>query len=182
MRWLRLSLLIGLAALAAPLSAQSVVNVPCSVPALRAAIMQANVAGGGTLSLASRCLYLATDSMAKVGNTTDELALGFFMGPNAYPVVNSTITIVGNGATIARDPNAPPFRLFTVAGPDIQATPGYPSTGSLTLRNLTLSGGLARGGNGADGGGGGAGLGGAIFSAGAVSMENVTLSGNQAVG
>jgi MYXO-CTERM domain-containing protein len=184
MRWLRLLLLLGLAALAAPISAQPIISVPCSVEALRAAITQANVANGGTLNLAHACLYTLTDSMAKVGNTTDELALGFYYGPNGLPVVNSTITILGNGATIRRDPNAPPFRLFMVAGPDsrIDIAVNYPSTGSLSLKNLTLSGGLARGGDGADGGGGGAGLGGAIAAAGDVRLEGVTITNCQAVG
>jgi hypothetical protein len=63
-------------------------------------------------------------------------------------------------------------------------------TGSLTLRRLTLQGGVARGATGGGehtfsfigGGGGGAGLGGAIFNRGVLSVEASTLIGNQAIG
>ena len=93
--------------------------------------------------------------------------------------VNSEILIQGDerrGLTITRDPAAPYMRLFTVK-----------SGGSLTLRNLTLSGGVARGGNGGGGGlsgsgGGGAGLGGAILVGGVLTVENCTFTGNLAQG
>jgi hypothetical protein len=71
------------------------------------------------------------------------------------------------------------MRLFYVA-----------PTGRLTLRRLTVHGGVARGANGGGvfsssfnaGGGGGAGLGGAIFNRGALSVGASTLTGNQAIG
>jgi len=56
---------------------------------------------------------------------------------------------------------------------------------SLTLRNVTLSGGLAKGGNGGmgyGGGGGAGGLGGAIFNQGGLILKNVKLVGNDAFG
>ena len=68
------------------------------------------------------------------------------------------------------------MRLFDVA-----------NTGSLTLQNLTLSGGTAqgyKGGNSTQGGAGGgsAGLGGAIFNQGTLTILDCTLSGNTAQG
>src|SRR5262249_40981922 len=90
-------------------------------------------------------------------------------GPSALPV-SSLITISGTGETITRGVETP-FRLFYVT-----------STGNLTLDQVTLSNGLARGGTGALGGGGAAGLGGAIFNRGVLKVANSTLTANQAVG
>lgn len=101
-------------------------------------------------------------------------------GPSGLGVT-SDITIDGltGGITIARSDAAPIMRLFYVA-----------PAGRLTLRRLTLRGGVARGANGGGvfsssfnaGGGGGAGMGGAIFNRGALSVEASTLTGNQAIG
>ena len=92
--------------------------------------------------------------------------------------MNKLLTIEGptgnSGVTIARS-GAAEMRLFLVK-----------SAGNLTLRNLTLSNGLARGGNGqsADGGGGGGGggLGGAILNEGILRLESSTFTGNSAIG
>ncbi|WP_435008261.1 hypothetical protein P12x_005526 [Tundrisphaera lichenicola] len=70
----------------------------------------------------------------------------YWFGPNALPAITSNLTIIGNGATIARaGGSAANFRLFCVLG-----GPGYgnSSAGTLTLRNLTLTGGVAGGGKG----------------------------------
>jgi hypothetical protein len=98
-------------------------------------------------------------------------------GPAALDITN-TITIDGTsapGLTIARDESAGDMRLFNVA-----------PSGSLTLNDLTLSGGIAQGGNGGNGGrgggGGAAGLGGAIFNAGSINITGCTLTGNNATG
>ena len=66
------------------------------------------------------------------------------------------------------------------ASPD---TAGYvsPGPGRLTLRDVTLADGLAKGGD-SFLGGGGAGMGGAIFSQGTVLIERSTLTGNVARG
>jgi hypothetical protein len=97
---------------------------------------------------------------------------GIFPGPTAL-VVSSDITIVGSGQTIQRSTasGTADFRLLFVT-----------SNGNLTLQDLTLSNGVARGGDGFSGGGGAAGLGGAVFNQGTLALQRVTLSGNQAIG
>ncbi|MDM8566628.1 fibronectin type III domain-containing protein [Candidatus Halobeggiatoa sp. HSG11] len=90
-------------------------------------------------------------------------------GPVGLPPIASSITIEGNGGTITRGSGT--FRLFYVK-----------NGASLTLQELTLSNGLARGGAGANkgrgGGGGAAGLGGAIFNRGTLTVSGVTFTGN----
>ncbi len=142
---------------------------------LREAIDLANT-GGGLITFASS-LAGQTIELTMIGDTA--------FGPSAF-AISSPVTIQGltgnQGITIARDTNpadypnqqVPDFRLFAVT-----------ATGSLTLDDLTLSDGLAQGGNGgsgAGGGGGAAGLGGAIFNAGTLTLLASTLSGNQAIG
>src|SRR5579884_4187372 len=110
---------------------------------------------------------------------------GSWYGPNGLPPIASSILIAGNGATIARSASASaPFRLFFVgANPNSLATKGYasPGPGVLTLVDLTLRGGLAKGGD-SNGGGGGAGMSGAIFNQGTVTIERSTLTDNAAEG
>ena len=155
-------------------------TVSCSgttgdVPGLVAAIAQANAGGGPNIVALERgCVYTLT----AVDN--------YWYGPKGLPPIASTITIEGNGATIARSQAAgtPDFRLFFVgADPARAETLNYvsPGAGALTLSDVTLTGGLAQGGR-SFGGGGGAGMGGAIFSQGTVTIENSTLTGNIAQG
>lgn len=106
-------------------------------------------------------------------------------GPNALPPISYDIEIDGQGATLERLATAgtPPFRFFYVSGSANALLPA----GRLVLRNLTLRGGMAKGGNGGamgqvNGGGGGAGLGGAIFSHGTVELYRVSLIDNAAEG
>ncbi len=117
----------------------------------------------------------------------------FWYGPNALPEIKSDITIEGNGATLQIGGNPVRLRFFYVgADPARVGTPGFhtPGAGSLTLRNLTLTGGRQQGGTGGDGtnagaailGGGGAGMGGAIFNQGSLTLDRVTLSENKATG
>jgi cysteine-rich repeat protein len=120
----------------------------------------------------------ATISVAAMGDASFGLA--------AF-LVTTEIAIAGpagdDGVAIARAADISPLpslRLFTVA-----------PTGSLSLANLTLSGGSAVGGAGGDSthpellggaGGGGAGLGGAIYNRGALATLRCTISGNLAKG
>jgi hypothetical protein len=129
------------------------INVPCGdVPGLKAAITSA--ASGDTISLAAGCTYTLT--------TADNPGLG--SGSNGLPVINKTLTIAGNGATITRS-GATQFRFFEVF-----------ATGSLTLDQLTLS-------NGSLNGSAGVTLGGAIFVRQApLTIRNSTLASNQAPG
>ncbi len=118
-------------------------------------------------------------------------------GPTGLPAISSTIVIEGNGAVIERSTvgGTPNFRLFSIAGtingqPALETNPNsiVPApnavlpAGNVTLRNLTLRNGLARGGNGGAKGGGGLGSGGGIFNAGSLTLDASTLTSNQAVG
>jgi len=117
------------------------INVPCSTAALVAAINTANSAGGGTLNLAAGCHYSLT--------TPDN-------GENGLPVVTSQIAVNGNGATIDGTNSV---RILEVDGPG----------GSLSLQNVTLTGGSA-----SDFGGAIANLGGTV------SLNHSLVTGNAA--
>jgi hypothetical protein len=121
----------------------------------------AGSSGGNTIVLATGASYILVQ------------AHNALYGFNGLPAVTSTITISGNGAII-QNGGANKFRLFYIS-----------PSGNLTLRNLTVSGGSAQGGNGGVGffaGGGGGGLGGAIYNQGVLTLSGVTLSGNTAQG
>jgi predicted outer membrane repeat protein len=103
-------------------------------------------------------------------------------GPDALPPIQSKVTINGNGATLQRDPSLPQttagaMRFFYVSG----GIPTELPLGTLTLKNLTLTNGLAKGGE-SDLGGAGMGAGGAIFNQGNLTLNGVTLTGNAAMG
>src|SRR5207249_4585125 len=87
-------------------------------------------------------------------------------GASALPTITSVININGAGDNLFRvgDGSAAPFRFFDVA-----------RTGSLTLNNLALLGGLAKG-------SGVSAQGGAIYSQGTLALTKVTLQSNAATG
>ena len=160
--------LLVTAAFSCPAYAGVVTNTNDSGPgSLRQVI--ADAASGETITFSSS-LAGQTIALSSVGDNV--------FGPSAL-LVNKTLIIVGptgnSGINIARAPGAPEMRL-------VRVTSGV----QLTLRYLTLSGGVARGGNGASahggGGGGGGGLGGAVFNEGTLQVENSTLSGNSVIG
>jgi hypothetical protein len=93
--------------------------VPCSVSGLLGAIHTAS--SGDTLFLTQTCTYTLT-----VADNHDPI-----LGDSGL-VVDKTLTINGNGATISRSLSAPPFRIFLV-------TQG----GDLTLDNVTVENGNA---------------------------------------
>ncbi|MCQ8195589.1 hypothetical protein [Streptomyces rugosispiralis] len=99
-------------------SAAEDIRVGCNdIPGLVNAINQAN-ANGGRTTLASRCTYTLTTP----DNPDDGL-----------PEITGDVTISGNGSTIRRDPDATDsFRIFHVV-----------SGGTLTLKSLTVSGGVS---------------------------------------
>lgn len=174
---------------APPASATADVVVGCNGPsntgsatdlqAIRDAIVSQNTsAGPDTLTLTANCTY--SFSNAHSG------AYASWYGLAALPAIASDITIEGQGATIERDPSTiEQFRLlFVGADPTSSSTFGYasPGAGKLTMRDVTLKNGLARGGNSGSGGGGGAGMGGAIFNQGQITLDRVTIRDSVAQG
>jgi hypothetical protein len=124
-------------------SAKPSLNVPCGgQAALVAAINAANSAGGGTIGLAHGCDYQLTS----VDNS----------GENGLPVVTTAISVRGHDATIDGTGSV---RVFEIDGPG----------GSLSLHNLTITGGSA------DVGGGIANFGGAVR------LDETQVSRNSAV-
>ena len=85
--------------------------------------------------------------------------------PVGLPLITSRITIEGNGATIARQGNAPAFGLIFVKGNSFGSPGGTP--GDLTLRSLTLAGGSSFGG---------------LWSTGTLTINDSTISGNTGTG
>src|SRR5262249_23304309 len=112
--------------------ARADISVACGDSAgLSAAINSANSAGGPVITLAAGCTYPLTAAANSGAN-----------GANGLPVITSSITINGNGSTIARA-SADAFRILEVA-----------AGGNLTLNNLRVSNGKADGtGNAGNGGG-----------------------------
>jgi Divergent InlB B-repeat domain len=95
------------------------------------------------------------------------------VGPTATPMINSTITIEANGATLQLSGSSH-ARAFVVA-----------NGGNLTIHNAFVRGFSAKGGNGGGGGGGGGlGAGGAIYVAegGSATIGNSTFANNAATG
>src|SRR5262249_16717270 len=132
---------------------------------LRGAITAANNNVGADTIVFSSTLFATGPQAITLSTVGDGTA-----GPSDFGIT-SNITIIGptgnNGLTLL---NSGAHRLFYIG-----------TTGSLTLENLTLTGGLARGGS-STYGGGGAGLGGAIFNQGSLTLLQSTLSGNTALG
>jgi len=93
-------------------------------------------------------------------------------GPTATPIITSTITIQGNGATLQWVNANLNARAFAVG-----------TGGNLTLSHLFVTGFVAKGGDGAGGGGGGMGAGGAIYvEGGSLTVIACTFDRNAAVG
>src|SRR5262245_1237033 len=117
---------VGLIALllvqpSAAMAAPKKFDVPCGGQAsLVAAVNAVNSAGGGTLNLAPGCTYTLT--------TADN-------GANGLPIVTTKVAVNGNGATID---GSHTVRDLEVDGPG----------GNLSLRSITVTGGLANDGSG----------------------------------
>ncbi len=150
-------------------------------------VMNANDSGPGSLrealkDISSPGVINFSSALSSNGPAVISLSTvsdGTF-GPAALRIDNQ-VAIVGptgtNGVIITRSNTAPNMRLFYVS-----------ALGNLTLKNLTLSNGLALGLIGGSGyqrggsGGGSGGLGGAVLNQGLLDLENSTLAFNQAVG
>jgi hypothetical protein len=129
-------------------------------------------------------IVLPTDGVIKLSKDVDWDAYNPY-GPTATPLIASTITIEGNGATLQWDPQAKGnVRLFAIGGASIKTPNGTASgIGSLTLRNVTVTGFHVKGGDGRNGGGGGLGAGGAIYlQNGSLTVEGSTFGDNGATG
>jgi len=111
-------------------------------------------------------------------------------GPTATPIIFSTMTIEGSGATLQWTGGSANVRLLAVgpASVTVRDTNGNPlaiisGTGAMTLRDVYIKGFHVKGGDGASGGGGGMGAGGAIYlQNGTLIVENSTFDNNRAVG
>jgi hypothetical protein len=145
--------LAGIPATASTAHARQVVQVSCSTASLISAINAANLAGSGTLLLASNCTYLLTT------------ANGTGRGPDGLPLITGNISLIGgNATTIARSATAAAFRIVEVA-----------AGASLGLKNVFISGGNANGTVPTNDTGGGI-----LNSHGTVVLDHVTLSNNTA--
>lgn len=164
--------LVSTTLLSSPARADS--QVACDPAALVKAITAANSAGGDTLDLAPNCFY----SLTSAGSD-----------PNtALPPVTASLVIHGDGATIARPFDAPPFRLLEVAsggnlqidhvelsdGLDVLSNVGgggIYNAGSLTITSSTLFNDSTANG-----------VGGAIYNVGTLTVASSTLASNNALG
>ena len=92
-------------------------------------------------------------------------------------LINSNITIVGNGNSLSGDVN----ESGTADPEDVR--PLFIRSGTIKISDLTITNSVAKGGDGAGMAGGGAGMGGGLFIYdGTVSLNNVVFSNNQAIG
>jgi Bacterial Ig-like domain (group 3) len=142
----------------------------------RYAIAQA-VAAGGTaiIDFSSTPTNIVNNTITL--STSDSSALNVY-GPTAFVIDNSSeITIDGSGDPGLILSGGGTLRLFAIQGGS-----------SLVLHNLTITAGLAKGGDGGSsgdggGGGGGAGLGGGIYDdGGEFEADGVTFTNNIALG
>jgi hypothetical protein len=112
-------------------------------------------------------IVLPANANLTLSNAYGTLSYGtLYSRPVGLPPIASRITIEGNGATIARQTNAPDFDLFAVRGNfSFEGVP--PTPGDLTLQNVALSGGGTRGG---------------VSNASHLNIKNSIISGNAGPG
>jgi len=145
-------------------------NCPTLRDAVNAAISNDTITFANGINGRTIALSMASNDLS--ASSIEFGASAFFISDGAGEVTGKNLTIDGSGhaITIARDSAAVPFRLFDIA-----------SKSSLTLRGVTLRGGLAQGGN-SKGGGGALGAGGAIFNQGTLTLDSSALLDNIAFG
>ena len=159
----------------APASFTVVNTADSGFGSLRAAVDAANIFGGSnTINFAPAA---AGQTITLAANDTNH---PFAFGPTALVIVP------GDNLTIVGDPSQ---AGVTLSGNNSHRLFGVYAGASLTLQDLTLTGGNASGGNGGNvtggqggGGGAGAGLGGAVFNDGTLNLLATTLTGNTARG
>jgi hypothetical protein len=140
----------------APLASTYVVNTlnDSGPGSLRQAILNANAALG--------------ENLVDATGVSGVIALA-----SSLPIVTNSMTIQGPGTTNLSISGNNQVRIFFVDVPH----------GELSINNITLQNGRARGGTGGNRGGGGAGMGGGLFvNAGDVTISGIAFSSNAAVG
>ena len=164
-------------------SSSYLVTTTADAPAdgtLRAAVEWANHSTNPALDVAQpNVIVFDTGGAFATAQTVELTTIGdTTVGPTALAITGDVEidgpTSDGDGVTILAGGSATAMRLFYLA-----------AGASLTLTDLTLSGGVAQGfegGSGEGSGGGAAGMGGAIYNRGALSIIDSTLTGNQAIG
>jgi hypothetical protein len=145
------------------------VNVPCPLPVIGPGTLIAAIVSavdGDILSLADGCIYtlLAVDPSSNP-----------HLGNVGLPVITTTLTIKGNGATITRAQGAPAFRIFQVGG-----LPSSHGKGDLTISDLTVDNGDAEDGGAPFPDNFTKGRGGGIYNLGTLKVINSTFSRNHA--
>ena len=140
------------------------------------------IATGCAMGTGNDTIVLPTKGSLKMDHVLDGDAHNPY-GPTATPIILSTITIEGNGATLEWIGDDA-VRAFAVGTASIATPHGTAAgTGNLTLRNVDVKGFHVKGGDGGGGAGGGMGAGGAIYvQAGQLLVESSTFDGNRAVG
>ena len=167
--------------LAQAINAANIANMPSgATPAVYGSATDTGSCSGATTNSSAD----STNTILITNTPTIPLTSidNYWYGPNALPPIASSIEIDGGGTTLIAQHTGDPtpatanaFRFFYVSGGmELPA-------GSLTLYDLVLQGGYAKGGD-AGIGGGGAGLGGGIFNQGSLTLQSVSLIGNSAVG
>src|SRR6266496_4318686 len=164
---------------------------------LQEAIYSANFHSNIAIDATDPDHFITTQCVAGTGNDTIVLPTGGVFnldtfldgdaynpfGPTATPIIFSTVTIDGHGATLQWTGSGN-VRLFAVGTASINTPNGTATgTGSLTLKNVYVKNFHVKGGDGTGGGGGGLGAGGAIFlKDGTLIVENSTFDSNYATG
>jgi predicted outer membrane repeat protein len=159
-RTARIALALLLLLLSHPLWAATIIvdETTCTlVDAVTAANTDAAV-GGCPAGSGADTIELTTDV------TLTDVDNDYWTGYSGLPVVESEITLEGNGFTIERDPAAPPFRFWFV---DYLNPPT--KWGDLTLNDVTLRNGSSN-------------AGGAVYSRGRLIMNGCSVEGNEATG
>lgn len=141
---------------------------------LREAVANANASPGADIINFDAALAGGTIAL-----TSNDANTNF--GPTGLVIDNDDITINGEDAP-----------MLSISGNNARRVFAVTSTGTLTLQNITITGGLAKGGDGGtfggagtgneSGGGGGAGLGGGIFSEGTLTLVQSLVTANAAQG
>ncbi len=151
--------------LAVPVAHSAVINIDggCSLPdAIRSANTD-SVVGGCEAGSGADIINIPQQTITLTNAAVD----GEQYGESGLPLINSEISIQGNGATIERDSSADPFRILA-----LDST----SNALLTMESITLTGGFAYN--------PGGGYGGAIYVGELTSLvlNSTTISGNTSDG